>query len=108
VNLSGAAALSDQEVVDRWQALFKGHVLVDRWKSGEAMSAAELAVVEALIATWRERLTDISWFMVAHAPPCAPRHSFIREHRAVSMRISPAGPKLPLPAHAPYLRPCRQ
>jgi len=30
VNLSGAAALSDQEVVDRWLALFKGHVLVDR------------------------------------------------------------------------------
>ncbi len=54
-----AAALSDQEVVDRWQALFKGHVLVDRWESGESITAAELAVVDELIGTWRERLTDI-------------------------------------------------
>lgn len=63
VNSGGAAALSDGEVVDRWRELFKGHLLVDRWKSGELMTEAELVVVKELIESWRERLTDISWFM---------------------------------------------
>ena len=63
INAGGAAALSDGEVVERWRELFRGHLLVDRWKSGESMTGAELAVVKELIEAWRERLSDLSWFM---------------------------------------------
>ena len=58
-----AEAWDDREVVDRWRQLFSGGVLVERFLRGEAKSPAELAKVRELVAEWRERLTDISWFM---------------------------------------------
>ena len=38
-------------------------MLIDRFLRGEIKSKAELTVVDEIIATWRERLMDISWFM---------------------------------------------
>lgn len=42
---------------------FKGHLLVDRWENGEAQTSAEKDAALELIAEWRQRLFDISWFM---------------------------------------------
>jgi hypothetical protein len=51
------------EVVKRWQSLFKGSLLADRYFSGEKLSGAERRVLDQLVDQWRSRLTDISWFM---------------------------------------------
>ncbi len=58
-----ARGLPDEAVAERWCTLFSGPPLVERYRSGEALSAAERTVVDALIATWRERLADLGWFM---------------------------------------------
>lgn len=48
------------EVTSRWNTLFKGHYAVDAAKSGEKYYYESAGT---LIESWRERLTDISWFM---------------------------------------------
>ncbi|WP_119393786.1 transposase [Salinibius halmophilus] len=60
VNHAAAQALSDREVAERWQVLFKGSKVVDRYLAGEE-GVAELA--QATLAKWRAQLFDISWFM---------------------------------------------
>jgi len=70
-------------VVRRWRCLFAGHPLVRRFLNGEVLSKAESQLLKTLIGEWRARLMDISWYMVALAGPCASRHSYIPEHRAV-------------------------
>lgn len=60
VNKAAAEALSDREVAERWQILFKGSKVVDRYLAGDN-SVAELA--QATLTKWRARLFDISWFM---------------------------------------------
>lgn len=64
VDKARAESWTDREVVERWTQLYKGHLLVDRWMDKpESIDKATLAVVEGLIATWRERLYGIDWFM---------------------------------------------
>ena len=63
VNQAAAHNWDDKEVVRRWMEIFNGHLLTDRWLAGEKLSEVELELVSALIEKWRERLTDISWFM---------------------------------------------
>jgi REP element-mobilizing transposase RayT len=55
--------LSMDEVIERWYQLYNGHLLVDRYLTGDEISQAHLAKVEELAEIWRERLYDISWFM---------------------------------------------
>ena len=38
-------------------------MLIDRYRQGELVSQAEFLLVEEIVSTWRQRLTDISWFM---------------------------------------------
>lgn len=63
VNESQALGLSDKEVVERWQMLFRGHVLVSRWLREECTSDEEMKKARSIIETWRQRLMNISWFM---------------------------------------------
>ncbi|RFA30396.1 transposase, partial [Alkalilimnicola ehrlichii] len=56
-------ALSDAAVMQRWARLFKLPCLVERYQKGETLSEAEVVKAQALIAEWRERLMDLSWFM---------------------------------------------
>jgi REP element-mobilizing transposase RayT len=63
VNKEKALKLSDEEVIDRWTKLFNGNVLVQRYQKGECHTEAERETVKEIIAQWRERLYDISWFM---------------------------------------------
>ena len=57
INHGQGTLLSDKEVIERWAALFNGSFLVARYLKPELGKLAEL------IAVWRERLCDISWFM---------------------------------------------
>lgn len=56
---------TSEQVAERWKRLHSLPVLVARYLSGDAASKAENKVAEDIIETWRERLTDISWFMRA-------------------------------------------
>ncbi|NRA55584.1 MAG: transposase [Gammaproteobacteria bacterium] len=51
------------EVIERWYRLFNGHLLVDRYLTEETISPSHLEAVEKLVALWRARLYDISWYM---------------------------------------------
>ncbi len=53
----------DEEVVERWKRLFRGVLLVDRYMSGQCGSDAEAEKAREVIRQWRERLSDISWYM---------------------------------------------
>jgi len=55
--------LSREQVIQRWRQLFAGPPLIQVFVAGGALSAPELAVVDEIVETWRQRLGDISWFM---------------------------------------------
>jgi len=63
INKEKALQLSDEEVIDRWMKLFSGNLLVQRFQKGECKTQPELDKVQEIIDSWRERLSDISWFM---------------------------------------------
>jgi len=58
-----AQGWSDAEVIERWLKLFSGPVLVRRHLSDEVLSEAEQARVAEIVQDWRDRLSDLSWFM---------------------------------------------
>jgi REP element-mobilizing transposase RayT len=58
-----AEGWSDTEVIRRWQDLFVGHPLAQRYLAGEPLLEVERKLVAELVALWRTRLTDISWYM---------------------------------------------
>ncbi|HEY6644636.1 hypothetical protein [Povalibacter sp.] len=62
VDRARAKCWSLDAVVARWTALFRAPPLVARWQRGQA-DAVEREAAERIIATWRERLADISWYM---------------------------------------------
>ncbi len=71
VKLGSSEQLSDTEVMARWLTLFKGPLLVQRLAAGHALSLAQRKTVEDIIAVWRSRLQDLSWFMKCLNEPIA-------------------------------------
>ena len=62
---------SDDEVLQRWTSLFRGPLLVQRYRAGVALSAAEQETVHATASVYRQRLADLSWFMKCLNEPIA-------------------------------------
>jgi REP element-mobilizing transposase RayT len=62
---------SNDEVLQRWTSLFRGPLLVQRYRAGEALTAAEHDTVRATAAVYRQRLGDLSWFMKCLNEPIA-------------------------------------
>ena len=54
--------LSREEIVERWASVFGLPTLIQRWQQGVA-SEAERMMAEQMIERWRQRLTDVSWYM---------------------------------------------
>ncbi len=50
---------------------FKGPLLVQRYRDGETLSASELATVSDIVRVWRQKLSNISWFMRCLSQPIA-------------------------------------
>lgn len=71
VKLNSTQDWSDHEVLQRWLILHKGPVLVQRYRSGEALSQVERNAVSDIIQVWRHRLQDLSWFMKCLNEPIA-------------------------------------
>ena len=71
INQDQAVAWSDREVAKRWMQIFTGPLLMHRHMAGIDLSVLELEQVAELLATWRKRLCDISWFMRCINEPIA-------------------------------------
>jgi len=63
INKQKADNWTNDEVIKHWTQLFNGGVLIQRYKAGQCHTASEINKVHEITQTWRERLTDISWFM---------------------------------------------
>ena len=63
VNESENKKLTDEAVCMRWCQLYSAPPLIAKWLKEPNVTDAELAVINDIIAKWRERLIDISWFM---------------------------------------------
>ena len=63
--------LSDDDIMDRWCALFKGPLLVQNYRNGDELKPFERAAVSDIVSVWRSRLADISWFMRCLNQPIA-------------------------------------
>ena len=63
--------LSNDQIMDRWCALFKGPLLIQRYREGDALSTAERSTVDEIVNVWRNKLASISWFMRCLNQPIA-------------------------------------
>ncbi len=54
---------TDEDVMCRWLSIFRGPLIVQQHLNGKQTSPAEKETINSLLALWRKRLTDISWFM---------------------------------------------
>jgi len=62
---------NDHDVIERWTSLFKGPLLVLQWQAGKALIPAELQAVNDCIAVYRQRLSNLGWFMKCLNEPIA-------------------------------------
>jgi REP element-mobilizing transposase RayT len=63
--------LSEEDIMDRWCALFKGPLLIQSYRSGEELKPFERTAASDIINVWRTRLASISWFMRCLNQPIA-------------------------------------
>ena len=54
---------SEDEVIERWTLLFNGPFLVRKYQQGAILTKTERHTLAGMVAVWRRRLYDISWFM---------------------------------------------
>jgi hypothetical protein len=57
--------------MDRWCALFKGPLLIRRYRDGENLESSERTTVSDIVNVWRSKLSSISWFMRCLNQPIA-------------------------------------
>jgi hypothetical protein len=62
---------SDFEVASRWVQIFSGPLLMHQYLANADLSEPEQEYVADLIAIWRDRLADLSWFMRCLNEPIA-------------------------------------
>lgn len=70
---SEADSWSDDEVLERWTCLYRGPLLVQRYRDGETLTEPELSTLRSIVAVFRRRLTSLSWFMKCLNEPIARR-----------------------------------
>ena len=63
--------LDDDDIMARWCALFKGPLLVQRYRRGKRLSSPELSTLQDIVQIWRTKLASISWFMRCLNQPIA-------------------------------------
>ena len=71
INPDEPASWSDDEVLRRWTALFRGPILVQRYLAGDPLATVELDTVRTLATLYRARLGSLSWFMKCLNEPIA-------------------------------------
>ena len=68
---SAANIWSVDEVLLRWTSLFKGPNLIQKFCRGDRLDSAEQALCTKLSQTYRERLSNLGWFMKCLNQPVA-------------------------------------
>jgi REP element-mobilizing transposase RayT len=63
--------LTEDDILDRWCALFKGPLLIQNYRRGEDLKPFERTAVSDIANVWRARLSNISWFMRCLNQPIA-------------------------------------
>ena len=76
IDLETANSWSDREVVEQWHKLFNGTTLTQKFAKGEVIDEHLVVQLKQLIATYRSRLCDISWFMRCLNEPIARQANF--------------------------------
>ncbi len=71
VSLDQVDKLSDDAVIERWCALFKGPILIQHYRNGNDLKVFEKAAISDIVNVWRSRLSSISWFMRCLNQPIA-------------------------------------
>ncbi|MCP4768103.1 MAG: transposase [Gammaproteobacteria bacterium] len=71
--------LSEDDIMDRWCAMFKGPLLIQNYRSGEDLKPFERLAVSDIVNVWRSKLASISWFMRCLNQPIA--HQANREDK---------------------------
>ncbi|WP_298776044.1 transposase [uncultured Shewanella sp.] len=71
IDIEQANQWSDKEVVQQWHQLFKGSELTHQFVNGKVIEDYEVNTLKSLIAEYRSRLSDISWFMRCLNEPIA-------------------------------------
>lgn len=71
VDTETASEWSDAEVIERWGRLFSITPRIGAYQAGHAANPAEDAAARTMIAEWRARLADLSWFMRCLNEPIA-------------------------------------
>jgi hypothetical protein len=62
---------TDHEVARRWMQIFSGPLLMHQYLGNVDLTEPELEHVADLFTTWRNRLSDLSWFMRCLNEPIA-------------------------------------
>ncbi|TQV70683.1 transposase [Exilibacterium tricleocarpae] len=63
VDTAAASQWSNREVCERWHQLYRGTLLTRKYLDKEPLSDLEMEAVEHRLGLWRQRLSNISWFM---------------------------------------------
>ena len=71
INADEVKQWTDEEVAKRWIQIFAGPLLIHQYLANTDLSSEERKYVAALLASWRERLADLSWFMRCINEPIA-------------------------------------
>jgi REP element-mobilizing transposase RayT len=71
INVDEVKQWTDEEVANRWMQIFKGPLVMHQYLTNASISKTELKCVADLLVTWRERLSDLSWFMRCINEPIA-------------------------------------
>jgi len=71
VNPEKADQWTEQEVAERWTQLFSKPSIIHRYLGGVNLTVGEQHQVTQLISIWRQRLTDLSWYMRCLNEPIA-------------------------------------
>ncbi|ACJ29459.1 Conserved hypothetical protein [Shewanella piezotolerans WP3] len=71
IDLDTVNSWSDRKVVEQWHKLFNGTALTQKFVKGEVIEECMVAQLKQLIATYRSRLSDLSWFMRCLNEPIA-------------------------------------
>jgi REP element-mobilizing transposase RayT len=65
--------VTDEKIMERWCALFKGPLLIQQYRRGDTLTTAERSAIGDIVNVWRNKLASISWFMRCLNQPIARR-----------------------------------